>query len=126
MLINLSNHPSSKWREEQLNAAQQQYGEVVDEQFPIIDPSLDAKAIDKLAHHVLTAIQYRYSGWDNEKWITIHIMGEMTFVYAFVRRAHGQGIPCVASTTERVVVDNPDGTKTSTFQFVKFREYGIK
>ncbi len=33
------------------------------------------------------------------------------------------GILCVASTTERIVTDNPDGSKTTVFMFVQFRPY---
>jgi hypothetical protein len=51
----------------------------------------------------------------------------MTFVYQFVKLATagatGAGLRCVASTTERRAVDHPDGSKTSEFRFVRFREY---
>lgn len=53
----------------------------------------------------------------------IHVMGEMTFVYQFVKQASAVGLRCVASTTERIAVDKPDGTKVSEFRFVRFREY---
>ena len=38
MFINLTNHPSATWSEEQLKAARQ-YGEIVDLHFPIIEPT---------------------------------------------------------------------------------------
>jgi hypothetical protein len=53
----------------------------------------------------------------------IHVMGEMTFVHQFVKRATAAGLRCVASTTERLAVDHPDGSKTSEFRFVRFRDY---
>lgn len=53
----------------------------------------------------------------------IHVMGEMTFVYQFVKLATAAGLRCVASTTERRAVDHPDGSKTSEFRFVRFRDY---
>jgi hypothetical protein len=53
----------------------------------------------------------------------IHLMGEMTFVYQFVQRATAAGLRCIASTTERRTVDHPDGSKTSEFCFVRFRNY---
>ena len=55
--------------------------------------------------------------------MTVHIMGEMTFTFMVVTRLKELGIKCVASTTERKTTYNPDGTKVSEFQFVKFREY---
>lgn len=53
----------------------------------------------------------------------IHVMGEMPFVYQFVKLATAAGLCCVASTTERTAVDHPDGSKTSEFRFIRFREY---
>jgi hypothetical protein len=53
----------------------------------------------------------------------IHVAGEVTFVHHFVLLCQSAGVLCVAATTERVVVENPDGSKTSTFRFVKFRPY---
>lgn len=34
-----------------------------------------------------------------------------------------RGILCVASTTERIVTENPDGSKTTVFRFIQFRPY---
>jgi hypothetical protein len=50
-------------------------------------------------------------------------MGEFTFTYQFVKEMEKRNIPCVASTTERIVTDNPDGSKTTVFKFVQFRPY---
>ena len=50
-------------------------------------------------------------------------MGEMTFTYNLVQKLNSYGHYCVASTTERVAVENPDGSKTVQFEFVQFREY---
>ena len=116
--INLTNHPSNNWGIEQLKAAAE-YGGVIDCSFPQVNSHADEACIKDMAVGVLNDIMQSY-GHDA---LTIHVMGEMTFVYAFVRHAHALGITCVASTTERVAVNNPDGTKTSTFKFVKFRKY---
>lgn len=120
MLINLTNHPSSRWSEVQVVEARERYGSIVDCEFPNVSPQIDNGGVHKLAVSVLRGITEQYG-----KNITIHIMGEMTFVYDFVSMAKGLGIECVASTTERIVVENADGTKTSSFKFIRFRSYGI-
>lgn len=119
MLINLTNHSSSKWSVAQQEEASRLYGEVVDVEFPNISPSIDYEAVHSIAGRVLKEILECYG-----KGVTIHVMGEMTFVYDFVSMARDEGIECVASTTERIVVENADGTKTSTFNFVRYRSYG--
>lgn len=118
ILINLSNHPSSKWGEEQL-AATEKYCDIIDVPFPAVDPYATSEDIDKLAEDILDNIMDILEGRDAE----IHVMGEMTFVVAFVKRAADAWFKCLASTTERNTVENPDGTKTVSFKFVQFRRY---
>ena len=114
--INLSNHPSEGWSDEQLAAAQQ-YGEVVDIHFPNIEPTFTKSMVNSLADVTVDTIMAL--GKD----ITVHIMGEMTFTYAVVSRLKALGITCLASTTERNTIIAPDGKKISEFKFVQFREY---
>lgn len=116
MFINLTNHPSSGWSQEQLNAALQ-YGEIVDISFPIIEPFFTKAEVDELSNVTVETIK----GLDECP--VVHVMGEMTFTYAVVERLKTQGITCVASTTERLVKMMPDGKKISEFKFVQFREY---
>ena len=49
MLINLSNHPSSNWSGDQLDAAKK-YGEIVDLQFPNISPDASSNQIAVLVN----------------------------------------------------------------------------
>lgn len=116
MFINLTNHPSENWSEEQLEAARQ-YGEIVDLPFPIIEPFFTTKDIEDLADITVDGIK----GLDANP--IVHVMGEMTFTYAIVTRLKALGVTCVASTTERLVKMMPDGKKVSEFKFVQFREY---
>lgn len=118
ILINLSNHPSVQWSEEQLNAAKD-FGDIEDWDFPSIDCEADNKFILQLADEYLARIFERIKTSN----ITVHIMGEMTFTYALVTKLKNLDIPCIASTTERKVTENADGTKTSSFHFVRFRQY---
>ena len=117
IFLNISNHPSTKWSDEQLKAAQK-YGEVIDIQFPQVPADEDAVTVYNLANMSVKNLLRLYKDAD----ITIHIMGEMTFTYAFVHIAKAHSIPCLASTTERIATEK-DGVKTSIFQFVQFRQY---
>lgn len=119
MLINLSNHPVTEWDKRQLRLAEQKYGKVTDEPFPYIPPEADNKSVESIAWQMVEDICTTY----NSKDIVIHIMGEQTFVYKCVSLFKGQGIPCIASTTERNVQLLGEGEKLSQFNFVNFREY---
>ena len=116
--INLTNHPSEKWEKRQSEAARE-YGEVVDMPFPKVSPESSYEEVSALAEEYVNLIREKCKDAD----VTVHVMGEMTFVYALVSRLKDIGIRCVASTTERKAVVNDDGTKTSEFSFVQFREY---
>lgn len=115
MFINLSNHPSKNWSEEQLTAAKS-FGEIKDIVFPNVSPAASESAVEKLAFDTVESFPLSED-------LTVHVMGEMTLTYAIVSILKARGIRCVASTTERIVTDNPDGTKTTAFKFFKFREY---
>lgn len=117
MFINLTNHPSESWSEEQLNAARQ-YGEVVDMSFPIIEPTFTKEDIMFLVRERTEVILGIKDG-DT----VVHVMGEMTFTYNLVKALKEKGITCLASTTERNTIMTPDGKKISEFKFVQFREY---
>ncbi len=118
MLLNLSNHPSSAWSPEQLRAATEQFGGVIDVPFPNIDPKATSREVRDLVEDY---IEIALENHGNIK--HIHIMGEMTFVHRFVARVLPDGIKCYASTTERTVLEEADGRKTVQFQFIQFRQY---
>jgi len=121
MLINLSNHPSVNWSEEQYKTAVEQFGCVVDLPFPVVDPDGDESYIEALADEYESKVLEMAA----DEPITVHLMGEMTLTFALILRLQAQGITCVASTTRRVTSEFPDGRKESLFQFVKFRKYEI-
>lgn len=116
--INVSNHPSSKWSDAQLNAAKS-FGDIVDLPFPQIDPSHSHSQIEMLASDYADKIKEIAPDGS----AVIHIMGEMTFTFAIVCRLKALGFRCVASTTERKVVEKADNVRETTFEFVQFREY---
>lgn len=116
MLLNLSNHPSTDWNKQQLDAARQQFGAVADLPFPQVDPSLDEKALDQL-------VQQYYDTVRERKPQAVHIMGELTFCVAIIGKLCRAGIPCLASTTHRHTETLTDGRKIVKFEFVQFRQY---
>ncbi len=120
MLINLSNHPSDRWCEKQLDAAHNSFGEIVDITFPQVNPMEDNIYIQSLVYEYYKKIMALYA---NNYDITVHIMGELTFCFALVIMLKQNNIPCVAACTARNTVDLPDGRKETQFQFVRFRKY---
>ncbi len=121
MLINLSNHPSHLWGENQKTAATA-YGKLVDLPFPAIEPTASTDAISLLAEQYEVKIR-QLLATDTDSAFAVHVMGELTFCFALVLRLQKAGITCLASTTRRETVENGDGLKTSRFEFVRFREY---
>jgi hypothetical protein len=118
MLLNLSNHPSPRWPAEQLAAAEI-YGPVRDLPFPHIPPEASTAEVQQLAGEYLAQIQELAQAGP----VTVHLMGELTFVYMLAGLLRQAGIPCLAGTTARIVHEEEDGRKVSQFQFVQFRNY---
>ncbi|MCB9282939.1 MAG: TIGR02221 family CRISPR-associated protein [Lewinellaceae bacterium] len=114
-LLNLSNHPSANWMPDQLTAAHNLYGAVEDLSFPAVDPKSDGKQLRELIDKYFVQIV-------NHRPAAVHIMGEMTFTFNLVHLLKEAGIPCIASTTERIVTEE-NGKKIVQFQFIQFREY---
>ena len=115
MLLNLSNHPSVSWSKEQFDAAVLQYGSIEDLAFPHIAPDATTEDVTQLAQTYFEEIDPSVSA--------VHLMGEMTFVYALVGLLQRAGIQVVCSTTQRTVLEEHDGKKTAQFRFVQFRAY---
>jgi len=119
MLINFSNHPSTKWPESQLEAGLA-YGKIVDIPFPEVSPNATELEIKELAERCSDEIMSRYDAEAGERYA--HVMGEPTLVYAIVQLLKGRGIVCVASTTTRESTEE-NGVKSSRFTFGQFRKY---
>ena len=119
LLINLSNHPYSTWCESQKVAASV-YGDVVDVPFPNIDESNDMDYINVLADQYFQEIQSKVINKD----VTVHLMGELTFTFALLKRLQEKGIRCIASTSKRIVKEKVPGKKEEViFAFKRSREY---
>lgn len=119
MLINFTNHPSSLWDAVQTEAARKEFGDIVDVTFPVITPDADEEEIERLADEYVQKIKETAG----DKTFAVHLMGEMTFTFAMLKRLQNMNITCVASTTERNVIEMSQGKKEVQFSFVKFRHY---
>ena len=117
IFFNLTNHRFEKWTPLQLDAARR-YGEIEDIPFPNVSPLSSSDDIARLADVYVAMIQ-SYPATQK----TVHVMGELTFSYAVVSRLKALKIKCVASTTQRSVIETDDGKIVHDFQFVQFREY---
>lgn len=117
--INLTNHPSSLWNDEQLDAARQ-YGRIIDLPFPAVDPLAEPAEIALMAEACVEKIR-------TFKDPTVLVQGEFTLVYAIVTRLKKEGIRALAACSERQAVEmkSKDGTvlKRVVFRFRRFREY---
>jgi len=116
MLLNLSDHPSANWSAEQTDAAILRWGSIEDLPFPHIPPEWEHYEVEELVEQYYNKIRKLYP-------IAVHLMGELTFCFSLIAKLQQAGIPCVAATTLRNTVDNPDGTKVATFRFIKFRSF---
>lgn len=117
--VNLSNHPSAYWSKEQKKAALS-FGEIEDMEFPDVAPDASEEDIAEKAGRITQAICKKAE----TQHVTVHVMGEMTLVFAIVSRLQAVGIECVASTTQRKAEVRADGSKYSEFKFQRFRKYG--
>ncbi|EJF54117.1 hypothetical protein SapgrDRAFT_2458 [Saprospira grandis DSM 2844] len=115
MFLNLSNHPSSRWSGKQLTTAQQ-YGQLQDLPFPNIPPAATTAEVEEMAETYKNKVVQLAPK-------IVHLMGEMTFTACLARKLQAEGLQCVASTTERIVLEEEDGSKTVKFNFVQFRTY---
>ncbi len=119
MLLNISNHPSKLWDEKQSVVAKRLFGMVVDVPFPAVDPAADEPTIQALAHDYTDKV----CTMGTPQSVVVHVMGEMTLTYTLVGLLRAKGYRCVASTTERQVLDEKSGRKVVQFTFVRFRNY---
>lgn len=116
--INVSNHPSCQWSNEQITAAEK-FGKIVDIPFPIVETKASKEDIDNIARDLLIRIR----GIASSKQAQIHIMGEMTLTFALLLKLKTFGYTCYAATSNRDVILREDGVKEVIFKFEKFREY---
>lgn len=121
MLINITHHPHTKWSDSQLEAAHNRFGEITDCPFPIINPADSINDVQQKAEQLLEQvleIQHQ-----QQAPIAVHLMGEMSLVYSLLRLLRENNIQTYASTSERIVTNQENGSRNVVFKFNKFRPY---
>ncbi|MDD5043844.1 MAG: CRISPR-associated protein [Patescibacteria group bacterium] len=137
IFINVSNHKSSRWSEEQRKAAGEMADRILDIAFPSVPPEATSQEVEAIADEILHRI-WEIS-WANQiaplaeesdseygpNRLIVHIMGEMVLTFKVLEALKGVAT-CVASTTKREAVEVvKDGSteKNTIFKFVQFRKY---
>lgn len=122
ILINLSNHPSTSWAEDQKRG----WDEIVDVPFPNIPADADEEQVWKISREVFDRIDKIREEKEEEE-VFLMMQGEFSLCYTlFIRLLMSwEKITVVVPTTERIVKEEitPSGEvkKTSTFKFVRWR-----
>lgn len=120
VLFNISNHPSDKWGARQTAAAREIAEVIKDIKFPDVPAAAGTEDVKILAMSIANDIA---NSSEDKQDKVVHVMGEMSLTAALVAILQSYGIRCVCSCTARDVVELPNGTKQSRFEFVQFREY---
>lgn len=119
MFLNVSNHPSSKWDKEQLEAAEK-WGKIEDIAFPVVPPEAEEEEIEAMAEK-LSAQILSYSP------DAVMCQGEFTLCFSIVNKLKLQEIPVMAACSGRFVEEHEDEdgncVKKVLFRFERFREY---
>lgn len=119
VFLNLSNHPSDGWSNEQkISALSLGCAEIVDEPFPNVDPMWDLQQVAEKAREVVDSIFKKHGN----RIVHAMVEGEFSMTVELVKRLQGKGVKCYVATTERDVVMEGD-VKKSRFRFKRFREY---
>lgn len=123
MFINISNHPSTRWSAEQLAAAKNLGGNVIDIALPNVPPTASTEDVGGMAKAIaedaIGSVPLGESA-------TAMVAGPLGFCRAAVKVLEKAGITCVEACSERSTSEQvlPDGStrKVVTFQFIQFRK----
>jgi len=123
MLINLSNHPSTKWQEKQFTLANKNFGHIYDLDFPAVPPDYNRSQVIKMAKELLDQIMLIFNNNNNDLNVNaVHIQGEFTLVFNLITLLKEKNIICIASTSVRDVIEIGE-KRIINFKFERFREY---
>ena len=117
--VNLSNHPSIQWPEDQLLAARN-LGDVIDLPFPDVNPSWTLHEVSQIADGLVESLAVQFL--DQEAPIVL-VQGEMTLLYQILVRLKKKQWRALAATTQRDVHRLDNGTEIRRFVFCGFRDY---
>ena len=121
MLVNVSNHPSTKaWPKNQVEAARQ-YGEVVDMPLPYLGPETTLEQTEAAADEYCAKICAM-------KPKAVLVNGESVFVFQLVKRLLDAGQNAMCTRSQRRVVEvrlfGRMPLRTSRYRFEAFVPYG--
>lgn len=118
ILINHSNHPSSKWEGTQLHG----WDKIVDLPFPDVSPELDTND-EKLRKLIIDNFDkiLQIQRENPEDSIYIMLQGEFSYCFVLFQRLKEYGFKIAIPTTKRLVSENPDGSRTYRFEFIRWR-----
>ncbi len=114
IFVNFTNHPASRWEENQTQKALE-YGRIVEMSFPLVDPKGDEDYIANLAEECVQQILEHQPQ-------AVLCQGEFCLAYHVICRLKEKGIKVLAACSERCVQEQGN-KKEVVFRFVQFREY---
>jgi len=115
-LVNLSNHPSEKWNDQQKAG----WGGIIDIPFPEI--MIDSN-FDRIADSMYDKVKNMKVIDLNPSNCTIMIQGQHPATFSMVACFMNAGFTVLSAFTERIVTDHEDGSKTSVFRFGGYQRY---
>ena len=122
MFLNITNHPSDKWSDEQTEAALVLGQEVMDIPFPNVPPIATTEAVMAVAQTLVATLAHIGPNADGRFAL---VQGEASLTFELSRMLLALGWRVVVACSDRKVVERvrEDGTteKTSVFEFKQFR-----
>ena len=139
IFLNVSNHPSAIWSARQRENAET-YGQILDIQFPGVNPHADENEIRNMAGRLFADIigVYMESVGETDRdeilrngvsdgTLTVMAQGEFTLTFALIERLKEIHATVVAACSQRVVheeqIEEGKSRKVVEFEFVRFRKY---
>ncbi|HCT90662.1 MAG TPA: hypothetical protein DF613_04650 [Lachnospiraceae bacterium] len=119
MFLNLTNHNSDLWGQEQREAAFRMGGEIMDMPFPAVAAEASEGDIELQANRLVEKIKMLHPDM-------VLCQGEMTLTHRLVSLLGKNGIRTCAACSERRIRENvakDETVKQAVFRFVRFREY---
>jgi hypothetical protein len=118
ILINISNHPSARWSEEQKKG----WDRIIDIPFPQISPEWGEETVHQMSYDIREQVEKMKA----EVGIPFVMMqGEFSLCYLLYEKLRNSGYKIAIPTTSREVIEEtlPSGevVKRSVFKFVRWR-----
>lgn len=126
MFINYTNHTSEDWCEEQRKAAEE-YGKIVDLEFPKISPYMGVEELYQKADQECERILQQIG--TEKKGTAVLCQGECNLTYLMVQFLQKEHITVVSAVSERKATEKTENgvtKKESEFCFRGFRKYDIR